>query len=455
MSWDTLFPETIVPEGEPGETTGGVGHHEEAYRRLNAARKVVIIGPEGTEAEIAGALADACAAGYGIVRLAGAAYTIAGLSDPALDISVPGVYFDMGGATLSYVGDGVCLRARMDPFTITNAGCVRDGTILGKRYDIDGTTVLESAGAGAIGIQTGSVIGFGWDGVTVKDFDGVGSINWDLYNEAPNTWTERCVFRRCDSRNGTFDWNGRAHEDSPSFLYNDFGDCRFESSGTGQTAIKVTEPAQWFDCQFGFRGNVNEGATVFDLGPQTILRPQMTFSVEQTNPSAGPVFDAKLFADGSSKIVYPRGTFAINNFPDYDAGRQFADYEDRGVTVTFDPFVVDTIEAPTQGFGLSIGEDHLGTWTAVYDGGVGAGFSLLKVGFGETLAESRVAARLDAVTWAEVGFAPGVFSSGARPAADNVPIGTMIYVFDAGPGFVGIPVWSDGTVWRNAAGVIA
>lgn len=425
-------PESITPD----VTTGHVDDHVELHTWLNNY-STIIVGPDGTGADIANALADADAAGGGNVKLMGTAYSIGGASGTvALDISLPTVSLDLNGATISYTGAGVCLRVRMDPFTITNAGSVRNGTIDGS-----------GASAGAIGIQTGAVIGFGWEGVTVENFDKTGSINWDFYNEAANTWMERCRFARCDSRNGKFAWQWRSHASSPSFLYNDYNDCRFDIDA-GQTAFKTIAPAQVFDANlFGFRGNVNNGGTVFDLASTSILRPNMAFSVEQTNG-----LTAVLFAPGSDQIRYPRGSFVIINFPDFDAARQVADYEGRGELVTFEPVIVNTIEAPFQGFGLTIGANQLGTWTAVYDGGVHADFALLKVPFGGSLADARVAAQLDSVTKAEIGFRPGSFTSGSRPAATAVPEGTMIYINDVSGG---IPVWSDGSVWRNAAGVVA
>lgn len=423
------LPESI----SPGDT-GHIGDHDEIHTWLNNWT-TDIIGPDGTGADIAAALGVAHARGYGTVKCEGDSYTIGG-AGVALDIYLPTVNLDLGGATIFYTGSGICLRKRMDPFTIANAGYVANGTIDGS-----------GASDGAIGIQTGAVIRAGWEGVTVQNFDGIGSVNWDQYNEAANTWMERCRFERCDSRNGTAQWQWRAHASSPSFLYNDYSDCRYDGK-TGQTSIKTTAPAQLFDCDLGFRGNVIRGTTVFDLATTSILRPRMAFSVEQTDLTTTAV----LFAPGSGQILYPRGSFVIVNFPDYDDAREMLDYEGRGETISLDPIIVNQIEGPLQGFGLTIGTDQLGTWTAVYDGGAGADFAVIKVPFGGTLADGRVAAQLDSVTKAEIGFRPGDFTSGGRPAATDVPRGTMIYVNDVAGG---IPVWSDGTDWRDAAGTVA
>lgn len=424
-------PESITPD----VTTGHVGDHLELHEWFNNY-STIIVGPDGTGADIATALADAHAAGAGNVKVMGTSYSIGGAAGTAaLEISLPTVSLDLGGATINYTGDGICLRVRMDPYTIDNAGSVRNGTIDGA-----------GAGAGAIGIQTGSVIGFGWYGVDVNNFDKAGSVNWDQYNEAASTWMERCRFSNCDSRNGTVEWQWRSHADSSSFLYNDYSDCRFDT-GAGQTAFKTIAPAQVFDASlFGFRGNVNNGGTVFNLAGTSIIRPHMAFTVEQTNGLTGV-----LFAPGSAQILYPKGSFTVINFPDFDTGRTYVDYEGRGGDVRLDAHIVDTIETPYQALGLSVGTDHLGAFAAVYDGGDGAGFSLLKVGFEETLSEARVAARLDSVTIAETGFRPGNFSVGSHPAANSVEAGTMIYIVDIAGG---TPVWSDGTDWRDAMGTV-
>lgn len=432
-----MFGATLITAIIPGVTIGHIGDHLLLHEFFNAY-ETILVPPGAAGSVIADALADAHSQGYGTVKLEGDSYTIGGaVGTVALDIYLPTINLDLNGATIFYTGDGICLRKRMDPFTITNAGYVANGTIDGS-----------GAGDGAIGIQTGAVIRAGWIGVTVENFDGAGSVNWDQYNEAANTWMERCRFDRCDSRNGTVQWQWRAHATSPSFLYNDYSDARFEGR-TGQTSFKTTAPAQVFDANlFGFRGNVIQGATVFDLASISILRPNMAFSVEQTDV----VTTAVLFAPGSDQIRNPRGSFVIVNFPGYDTDRQIVDFEDRGEDVTFEPIAVNTIEGPYQGFGFTIGNTQLGTWTAVYDGGVHADFALLKIPFGGNLADARVAAQLDSVTKAEIGFRPGVFTSGSRPAATAVPIGTMIFISDVSGG---IPVFSDGTDWRNAAGVVA
>ncbi len=432
-----MFGATLITSIIPGVTLGHIGDHLLLHEFFNAYNTILV--PAGAAGSvIADALADAHAEGYGTVKLEGDSYTIGGaVSTVALDIYLPTINLDLNGATIFYTGDGVCLRKRMDPFTITNAGYVANGTIDGS-----------GAGPGAIGIQTGAVIRAGWIGVTVENFEASGSINWDQYNEDANTWMERCYFHGCDSRNGFIEWGWRAHATSPSFLYNDYNDCRFDTVAADQTAFKSTAPAQVFDANlFGFRGNINGGGTVFDLAGTSILRPNMAFSVEQTIG-----LDAVLFAPGSGQILYPRGSFAIINFPDFDEARQPVDFEDRGEDVTLESVAVSTIEAPVHGFGLSISAGSLGTWAAVYDGGVGADFALLKIPFGGGLADARVAAQLDSITKAEIGFRPGDFTSGSRPLATLVDRGTMIYINDVDGG---IPVWSDGTDWRNAAGDIA
>lgn len=431
-----MFGATLITAIIPGVTIGHIGDHLLLHDFFNAYNTILV--PAGAAGSvIADALADAHAEGYGTVKLEGDSYTLGGAAGTvALDIYLPMINLDLNGATINYTGDGICLRKRMDPFTIENAGYVANGTIDGA-----------GAGDGAIGIQTGAVIRAGWIGVSVENFEGVGSVNWDQYNEAANTWMERCRFERCDSRNGSVCWQWRAHATSPSFLYNDYSDCRFDGR-TGQTVFKTITPAQVFDANlFGFRGNVIRGTTVFDLAGTSIIRPNMAFSVEQTDLTTTAV----LFAPGSGQILYGKGMFTVVNFPDFDTGRTFVDYEGRGEDVRLDVLVSDTLETPYQALGLSVSVNHLGAFAAVYDGGVGAGFSLLKVGFGDSLGDARVAARLDSVTVAETGFSPGEFSTGSHPAANNVPRGTMIYIVDVAGG---IPVFSDGTNWRDAAGTV-
>jgi hypothetical protein len=402
---------------------------------------ITLIPPGAPGTDISEALVDAHVNDFGTVRLEGKDYTIGGsVGTAALDIFKPGVNLDLNGATIHYTGAGVCLRKRMVPFTIDNAGYVCNGTI-------DGST----ASAGAIGIQTGSVIGAGWEGVNVNNFDKAGSVNWDQYNEAANTWMERCRFERCDSRYGTILWQWRSHATSSSFLYNDYSDARFAGNPT-QLCFKTIAPAQVYDSIFGFRGNVTRDSIVFDLAPESLLRPIMCGSVEQTEIEA-EFLTSVLFAPGSSDIRYPRGSFQVNNFPNFSEARQISDFENRDVLAILDPFSIDGLKSPLHGFGLSIAPNHLGVFAAVYDGGVGADFALLKIPFGGDLADSRVAAQLDSITKAEIGFRPGVYTlGGATPAppANTVPEGTMVYIINSSLGK--ILAVSDGTIWRDAMG---
>lgn len=424
-------PETIVG----GVTTGHNGVHEDLAEWWNSQEGTGDIGvPAGaTQSDIAAALALAHSRGFGRVRLHGDAYTATGgAGTVAFDISLPTVSLDMGGATITYTGSGVCVRTRMDPMTNTPAGLVSNGTI-------DGT----GAGAGAVGFEMGQIVGAKRFGVTVQNFSGVGSVGWDFYNATVPSWMERCVFLACESRDNTIDYRFRAVASAPSFLYNNFADLRF-NVGSGQTAFKTVAPAQLFDCFLGWHGNVDDDGTIFDLAATSIIRPFCHITVEQTNGSG-----AILFAPGSDQMLYPDGVITAVNFPDDLTGRTIADYAGRGVDVVLAPKIVSQPQDPFQAFGLTIGSNTAGWFVTVYDGGVGSDLALLKIPFGGTLADGRIAAQLDSVTSCEVGFRPGNFSVGVRPAANNVPVGTGIYLVDLAK-----PAWSDGTDWRDAAGTV-
>lgn len=429
-----VHPETIVPEGAPGATTGHDGVHEDLSAWWNNYT-IYEIGPDGTQADIAQALIDAHAAGYGTVRLMGTAYTATGAAGTAaFDITLPTVNLDLGGATITYTGSGICLRKRMDPMTNAKAGFVVNGTI-------DGT----GAAAGAVGIESGNVVGASWDGVVVQNFTGAGSVGWDFRNSAAPTvgWMERCRFV-VDSRNNKICYRFRADSGQSSYLYNDFADMRFNVDA-GQTAFQTVSPSQVFDCQLNLRGNVDNAGTIFDLAGDSVVRPRCHITIEQTNGTG-----AVLFASGSAQFAYPSGTFQVNNFPSYDAGLVFVDYEDRGVDAVFDPKIVSSPQEPLHAMGLTVASGSLGAFVSVYDGGVGADFALVKIPFGGSFADGRVAAQLDSVTRAEIGFRPGVFTSGSRPAANSVPEGTMIYISDLDK-----PVWSTGVDWRDGTGAVA
>jgi len=421
----------------PSVTTGHVGHHQwiDQLWDTELAASNLKVAPGASEADIAAIIAIAHAAGGGLIEFMGTAYTFSGAV--AIDIADPFVSVKFQpGTVLTYTGSGVCLRVRMDPFTIAPAGKIT-GPVT-----IDGT----GSAAGAVGIETGQIVGAGWDGVTVVNFDGAGSVGWDFNNASASTWTERCHFVRCDARNNEIDYRFRAHASAPSFLYNEFADLRF-NIGSGQTALKTESPAQLFDCELHFAGNVADDGTVFDLAAQSVVRPRCHVAIEQTGGSGGV-----LFAPGSDQFIYASGSIQFNNFPGFDAGIVFTDYEGRGVDVVFDTKFASSPQDPAHAMGLTVGAGTLGAFVAVYDGGVGADLALLKVPFGGSLADARVAAQLDSVTKAEIGFRPGVFTSGARPAASAVPVGTMIYISDVSGG---IPVWSTGSAWQNAAGAVA
>src|SRR5688572_4486946 len=116
-----MFGATLITAIIPGVTIGHIGDHLLLHEFFNAYNTILV--PAGAAGSvIADALADAHAEGYGTVKLEGDSYTIGGaVGTVALDIYLPTINLDLNGATINYTGDGICLRKRMDPFTITNA----------------------------------------------------------------------------------------------------------------------------------------------------------------------------------------------------------------------------------------------------------------------------------------------------------------------------------------------
>jgi len=438
VSWDPdlLFPESIVPEGEPGATTGGIAHHQQLGARLNAARHVVIIGPEGTESDIADALADANDRGYGTVVLAGDSYDVEGLADPAFEVRSPRVVFDMGVSNLVYTGDGVCVGVRIDPFTVAKAGVLRGGFI-------DGT----GAGDGAIGVQCNGAISLTIDGTFVSGFDGVDSANFDFFNDFYDdlgTWTERGNIR-AESRNGTYCYRFRKHAAaSPSFFYNDL-DLKFNVD-SGQTALKTEAGVQVFDCGFRFRGNVDNDGTIFDLASSSIVRPFCDITVEQTNGTG-----AVLWGGDGTQIAHPRGRMQVNGIASYGPPIIVPDWGGSGENAVIDQHGGDQFDAPFASFGIAYGPGILSPYATVYNGAEGNGWFVRARGFGQDLSDSIEVFGVtpSGLARAAVGFRPGNYSTTLRNAlgASAVPEGTMIW-----DSTLKQPIWSDGSTWVDANG---
>jgi hypothetical protein len=178
-----MFGATLITAITPNVTIGHIGDHLLLHEFFNAYNTILV--PAGAAGSvIADALADAHAEGYGTVMLMGDSYTIGGgVGTVALDISLPTVNLDLNGATIFYTGDGVCLQFRMDPFTVDQAGHVRNGTIDGS-----------GAGDGAIGVYSGDVIAAEFDDLVIQGFNGAGSLGLVLDNVT--NWTELNKFRR-------------------------------------------------------------------------------------------------------------------------------------------------------------------------------------------------------------------------------------------------------------------
>lgn len=104
---------------------------------------------------------------------------LAPIAKPTVSVLGPG---GSANTIVTFTGSGECLRHRMEPFTITQAGKVEGLTI-------DGT----GAAPASFGLHGGDIVGAEYADLVIQNFTGAGSIGMHLQNDTG--WTERNQFR--------------------------------------------------------------------------------------------------------------------------------------------------------------------------------------------------------------------------------------------------------------------
>lgn len=271
-------PETIIPDGLPGATTGHDNIHEDLSvwwnRQEGTLHRSVPAG--ATESDIAAALAAAHAAGGGVVELVGPAYTAS--SNPAFSITLPTVSLigqGSGATVITYTGAGDCIRVAPSPTTV-----VQMGRLAG--FTIDGS----GAGAGAKGVRhidAGTTMAF--DDVVIRLFDKAGSVGCCVENVG--LWNERAAGARLQLLHNTIGLQLIGTGVNNSFFYHRWTDLRL-NVGANQIGIQAKGTALLQGGDWNVLGNIDGNNGVFvDLADTAVWGGLFWFKGEQTIGTGG------------------------------------------------------------------------------------------------------------------------------------------------------------------------
>ena len=472
-----VLPEAITG----GVTTGHNAHHIELHTWLND-QTVFQVPAGGTEADIANALADAHAAGGGVVELLGPSYTASG--NPAFSITKPTVSLRAQGSTttvISYTGVGDCFRITTNPFTVDQAGYL-------KGVSIHGST----AGANAVGVHMGDIVGFELDDVVIYGFDGAAGVG--LWLDNVTGWTERCRTSRVwlgDNRVGllfTVQATGNI-----SFGYNQFtglllnvhsGQFGFVSrdsalvyGGSFEAILNVESGGQVGlveDGSFWWRERVQiHGELMAGTGVGITTASGATFNpTGDINLPGLPSSNANAESVASKHRIRGANIAQVSgNYSDKN-GAVKANFLGSGITADILPSSMVDEDSPYAMFGFLHGSTIDSPFVCMYDGASNA-FVIYRRGFGVLASAMVELFRVDSgghvfmvstspppppatgtATYATTGvFATtGCLKTGTditanRPSAVTAGFGAQW--FDA---TLQKPIWSNGTVWKDAMG---
>lgn len=405
-----MLPESITPE----VTTGHVAHHLDLHEWFNNLSNI-IIGPDGTEADIADALADLHAAGFGEVILMGSVYDVEGLADPAFEITIPTVSLRSaaGGTVFNYSGTGDCISVRMADPDADQSGCVEGIHVIGTHV-VDGAQVVGNTNPDACGVHMGDVVGFTLRDVWSYGFKGTsGKALW-LDNQA--YWTEQCEFDQVWLADSThcllLDVNGG----NQSFEYNRFalrmnvnadqtgftsrssafirgGDFNLKCNVTGNGRVGSVEGASlWVRVKADVKGEHNDAGvgTGIEVEAGSAFRVTGEVSLPSlacTNhnaPSVSPTYQVLGSGQGS----------VDGNSHDLGSGEK-ADLFGSGITARVIPVQVVDSDSPYAANGFLHGAGVACPYVCMFDAANNA-FIVYALAFGDAPEAMREVFRIDA-----------------------------------------------------------
>lgn len=421
-----------------------------------------------SQADIATALADAHTAGGGDVKLMGNTYTASATAgNAAFEITLPTVRFDLGGSTITFTGAGECIRVQPTPFTVEQGAQVRNGKIDGG-----------GASNGATGIRLVDATAVVLADLIVDSFDGVGSTNLTLETTSVHNQTERTLIMGVHLNNGTVDLRIKGSGTGlPSFARTMCVDLMMNSV-SGQTTVLIEGGAYLYDSYLGLRGNVAAGCILVDCVSGGAQHNRLDFGFETSGActrfkmhatnfgafeGSGQVSCVGGFTDNIStntKRLLLRGGDAINQqVTPHDAVGALGV---AGPVANTYPMLIDNIDDPIAAFGVLVGADIRSMYAVAYAGNAGNGFVVYKrfaggaldevwhfnVDGGMTILNDTALYRESAGVLKTLGcFKTGTDVTASRPSAATA--GFAAQWFDA---TLQKPIWSNGTVWKDAMG---
>lgn len=302
-AWTSANP--VLASGEPGyETDTGsikVGDGTTAwaalpYRVQPGAYATPLVSPPG--AGTSGVIPDLMAAaptGVAATDTANLNSAItAAITNKARLTLQPGTYsvnatlntVDLTKMSLVGPGSAICtiaptsavtgdvLRVTPAAFTTAKAGELRG-------FTVDGTT----AGAGAVGVHYGDLIGGGMDDLDVVNFSGAGSVGIKFDNVT--NWTERTVLGRVYVANNTTGILFAVNGGTTSFARTKFLAVSIQTSAASQIGVHLTGNAAVYGCALNMSGNLTGASAIaVKLDAGTKIQGHCVWDFEEQTASA-------------------------------------------------------------------------------------------------------------------------------------------------------------------------
>jgi hypothetical protein len=327
-----------------------------------------------------------------------------------------------------------------------------------------------SAPAGAIGIHGIDVCQIGWDDIVIEHFTGSGSIGLCLENDG--FWTERNNFSRVHVNNCSIGVKciGGGTAELSSFGFNRWTDLRI-NLWAGQIGFQVTQGAYVYNNTFNILCNIMDNGVIIDIKeptstPTAIVKSHMILTAEQTMGTGavgvrvanGCYFSTSgyrstlAFGDQNNNTLANGGTLAgtlrtinaaatVHTTPQSADGGTRPNFVGTGTGVMI-PVVVDNPDNMYAAVGMIDGPNIRSVYFTAYQYS-GNGWVFYAQGFGQSHGQAAEVARISI----EGSMRVASYTTGTRPTASSQGVGAMLY-----DSTLGKPIWSNGTVWKDAAG---
>lgn len=346
---------------------------------------------------------------------------------------------------ISYSGTGIAVQHSPATEAYDTRAGIRDLQIIG------------TSGAGATGLEVSDTFGFGIERVVVRDFTAGCGVR--LHNKL--RWTEGTYVEDLHIRNCA---TGLAFKrTAASGAHDSFGwTCLYRvainvpPSGIGVNFGETTDTILLYNSIINTVCWIQDNATAYRVGTNSVIdRCWARLLGEEEGAGATGTVGVNNLGKVTVYGEWAEGLGDSNTFgyfkvlpnyksSDYSQGADASGHTYRQIATITPGVQHDAAFGYYEASGIS------SPYVAMYEGG-GNALKVLRVNFGTKVTDATTALLLlvtkDGHVYAMGAIATGKSTTAGRPSAATVGQGAMYYDTT-----LGIPIWSNGTVWKNASG---